>query len=51
MTRLPLEGYREKCLFSTTILGGGRGIVENPLELKDSDLYRIHVFWCTFCIG
>ena len=33
MTRLPLEGYREKCE-TTTILGGGRGIVENPLELK-----------------
>ena len=33
MTRLPLEGYRESC-DTTTILGGGRGIVENPLELK-----------------
>lgn len=33
MTRLPLEGYRENCE-TTTILGGGRGIVENPLELK-----------------
>ena len=33
MTRLPLEGYRESCN-TTTILGGGRGIVDNPLELK-----------------
>ena len=33
MTRLPLEGYRESC-DTTTVLGGGRGIVENPLELK-----------------
>ena len=33
MTRLPLEGYREGC-DTTTVLGGGRGIVENPLELK-----------------
>ncbi|MEM7428184.1 MAG: FMN-binding glutamate synthase family protein [Pseudomonadota bacterium] len=32
MTRLPLEGYRESC-DSRTVLGGGRGIVENPLEL------------------
>ena len=33
MTRLPLEGYRESC-DTTTVLGGGRGIVEKPLELK-----------------
>ena len=33
MTRLPLEGYRESC-DTTTILGGGRGLVEKPLELK-----------------
>ncbi|MGB0847357.1 MAG: FMN-binding glutamate synthase family protein [Thiolinea sp.] len=33
MTRLPLEGYREKC-DTTTILGGGRGLVEKPIELK-----------------
>ncbi len=33
MTRLPLEGYRENCE-TTTILGGGRGLVEKPLELK-----------------
>ena len=33
MTRLPLEGYRETC-DTTTILGGGRGLVEKPLELK-----------------
>ncbi|MCB1427805.1 MAG: alpha-hydroxy-acid oxidizing protein [Nitratireductor sp.] len=33
MTRLPLEGYRESC-DTTTILGGGRGIVEKPIELK-----------------
>ena len=33
MTRLPLEGYRESC-DTTTVLGGGRGIVERPLELK-----------------
>lgn len=33
MTRLPLEGYRESC-DTTTILGGGSGLVENPLELK-----------------
>lgn len=33
MTRLPLEGYRENC-DSTTILGGGRGLVEKPVELK-----------------
>jgi len=32
MTRLPLEGYRESC-DSRTVLGGGRGLVENPLEL------------------
>ena len=32
MTRLPLEGYRETCI-TKTILGGGRGIVEKPLEL------------------
>ncbi len=33
MTRLPLEGYRESC-DTTTILGGGRGLVEKPVELK-----------------
>ncbi|MCB1429053.1 MAG: FMN-binding glutamate synthase family protein, partial [Nitratireductor sp.] len=33
MTRLPLEGYRENC-DTTTILGGGRGLVENPVHLK-----------------
>ena len=33
MTRLPLEGYRESC-DTTTILGGGSGLVEKPLELK-----------------
>ena len=33
MTRLPLEGYRESCN-TTTILGGGRGLVEKPIELK-----------------
>ncbi len=33
MTRLPLEGYRESCE-TTTILGGGRGLVEKPIELK-----------------
>ncbi len=33
MTRLPLEGYRENCN-TTTILGGGSGKVEKPLELK-----------------
>lgn len=33
MTRLPLEGYRESC-DTTTILGGGRGLVENPIRLK-----------------
>ncbi len=33
MTRLPLEGYREKC-DATTVLGGGRGLVEKPIELK-----------------
>ncbi|MCZ4291714.1 FMN-binding glutamate synthase family protein [Hoeflea alexandrii] len=33
MTRLPLEGYRESC-DTTTILGGGRGLVEKPMELK-----------------
>ncbi|WP_146347154.1 FMN-binding glutamate synthase family protein [Falsiphaeobacter marinintestinus] len=32
MTRLPLEGYREKC-DTKTVLGGGRGLVENPIEL------------------
>ena len=32
MTRLPLEGYREKCE-TKTVLGGGRGIVERPIEL------------------
>ncbi len=33
MTRLPLEGYRENC-DTTTILGGGTGRVEKPIELK-----------------
>lgn len=33
MTRLPLEGYRESC-DTTTVLGAGRGIVENPVKLK-----------------
>ena len=33
MTRLPLEGYRETC-DATTVLGGGRGLVENPVEMK-----------------
>ena len=33
LTRLPLEGYREGC-DTTTILGGGRGLVEKPIELK-----------------
>ncbi len=33
MTRLPLEGYRESCE-TKTVLGGGRGIVEHPLELR-----------------
>ena len=32
MTRLPLEGYRESC-DTTTVLGTGRGLVENPLTL------------------
>ncbi len=32
MTRLPLEGYREKCE-TKTVLGGGRGLVEKPIEL------------------
>ncbi len=32
MTRLPLEGYRESC-DSRTVLGGGSGLVEHPLEL------------------
>ncbi|MBF2759200.1 MAG: FMN-binding glutamate synthase family protein [Ectothiorhodospiraceae bacterium AqS1] len=33
MTRLPLEGYRESC-DTRTVLGGGRGLVERPIELK-----------------
>ena len=33
MTRLPLEGYRENCDM-TTVLGGGTGMVDNPIELK-----------------
>lgn len=33
MTRLPLEGYRESC-DTTTILGGGKDLVEKPIELK-----------------
>ena len=32
MTRLPLEGYREHCE-TRTVLGGGTGLVEKPLEL------------------
>ena len=32
MTRLPLEGYRENCE-TRTVLGGGTGLVEKPLEL------------------
>jgi glutamate synthase domain-containing protein 2 len=32
MTRLPLEGYRENC-DTKTVLGGGSGLVEKPLEL------------------
>jgi glutamate synthase domain-containing protein 2 len=32
MTRLPLEGYREQCN-TKTVLGGGRGLVEKPIEL------------------
>jgi len=32
MTRLPLEGYRESCA-TRTVLGGGTGQVENPIEL------------------
>ena len=31
MTRLPLEGYRESCE-TRTVLGGGRGLVEKPIE-------------------
>ncbi len=32
MTRLPLEGYRENC-DTRTVLGGGRGLVERPIEI------------------
>lgn len=32
LTRLPLEGYREYC-DTTTILGGGRGLVSEPIKL------------------
>lgn len=32
LTRLPLEGYRESC-DTRTVLGGGRGLVENPIVL------------------
>ena len=32
MTRLPLEGYREKC-DTKTVLGDGLGLVEQPIEL------------------
>ncbi|MCC6002169.1 MAG: FMN-binding glutamate synthase family protein [Pararhodobacter sp.] len=32
LTRLPLEGYRESCT-TRTVLGGGRGLVENPIVL------------------
>jgi len=32
MTRLPLEGYRERCE-TRTVLGDGFGLVENPVEL------------------
>lgn len=37
MTRLPLEGYREKCE-TKTVLGDGLGKVENPIEL-DMPIY------------
>ena len=33
MTRLALEGYRETC-DTTTVLGGGTGLVEKPIQLK-----------------
>lgn len=33
MTRLPLEGYREKCE-TRTVLGDGLGLVEKPIELE-----------------
>lgn len=33
MTRLPLEGYRERCE-TKTVLGDGLGLVENPIELE-----------------
>jgi len=32
LTRLPLEGYREKCE-TRTVLGAGRGLVEKPIVL------------------
>ena len=32
LTRLPLEGYREKCE-TRTVLGAGRGLVETPIVL------------------
>lgn len=32
LTRLPLEGYREKCE-TKTVLGAGRGLVEKPIVL------------------
>ena len=38
MTRLPLEGYRESC-DTKTVLGGGRGIVEKPIELDRMDRF------------
>lgn len=43
MTRLPLEGYRENCE-TRTVLGGGSGQVERPLEL-DIPIYLslIHI--------
>lgn len=37
MTRLPLEGYREKCE-TRTVLGDGLGLAEHPIEL-DMPIY------------
>ncbi|MGD9736273.1 MAG: FMN-binding glutamate synthase family protein [Solirubrobacterales bacterium] len=33
MTRLPLEGYRERCE-TRTVIGDGLGLVEKPIELE-----------------
>jgi glutamate synthase domain-containing protein 2 len=33
MTRLPLEGYRERCE-TKTVIGDGLGLVERPIELE-----------------